>query len=82
MRVRRYSMLGMREPALDKIVLSQAERQTLVKAAAILDEIRELRNGGDLDADDDLNTDVALAAYSCRDLCSREIPVELGWALL
>lgn len=82
MKVQQYVMFGLREPALDKVVLSERERQALRRAADILEHLRDLRNGGNLDADDDFNTDVALAGFTCRDLCEREIPVESGWSLL
>jgi hypothetical protein len=46
--------------------LSDAERRTLARAAVILTGLRELRE------DDDLTTDIALAAHLCCELSERE----------
>lgn len=39
-----YAIFGIRQPSLDTITLSDAERRALARAAAILGDVRELRN--------------------------------------
>ena len=44
MRIEPYAPFGVAFPELDRIVLTQQERATLRRAAAILSRVRELRN--------------------------------------
>ena len=44
MRLQPFVVFGHHEPSLDDIVLTTAERGTLRRAAAILDQVREMRN--------------------------------------
>ncbi len=44
MKLSEYRMLSIRQPELDRIVLSDRERKTLAAAAVILERLRSVRN--------------------------------------
>ena len=62
-RVEGRGLFGERIPGLDTVTLTDGERATLARAAAILHGLRELVE----DDDEDAATDAALAAYTCDD---------------
>ena len=71
MRVQRVDVMGLH--VCSEIVLSQAETRTLARAAKILTEIRG-RFQDELGEDNDEDTDIAMAAYTCDELAhSRDL---------
>jgi hypothetical protein len=74
-RVAEYRALGViREPDLDTIVLTQAERVTLRRAAAILEAVREKRNQRvptDWYAGDEDDSDLVFGWRICDELASK-----------
>jgi hypothetical protein len=71
MRLHPYEILGVRQPALDELRLTEAERRTLRRAAEILLRVRELRNGRapvDWYMGDEDDLDLTFGARICEDL--------------
>ena len=54
----------MGERDLQFVRLTARERKAVADTAVIMERLRELRD----DADDDLTTDIALAAHVCREI--------------
>ena len=80
MRVAEFSMMGLREPGLDRIVLTSQERATLRRAADILVRIREARNSRvptDWYAGDEDDSDLVFGWRICDELAAKgEIDAE------
>lgn len=80
MKIDAFSSFGVRQPALDRIVLTDRERQTLARAAVILDGVRALRNARvpvDWYAGDEDDADLVFGWRICDDLAkSGEIDAE------
>lgn len=66
MKLKKFSIAGFREPALDAIALSEREKDVLRQASAILFSARDWANGGDPDSENEQCTDLALAAHTCE----------------
>ena len=74
MRTVEYAIFGSRQPALDTIRLTDAERTTLRRAAAILSELRERRNARvptDWYAGDEDDCDLVFGWRICSDLAEK-----------
>jgi hypothetical protein len=73
MKVRPYIVFGIRQPTLDEIVLTKAERDVLRRAAVILEGVRDLRNSRvptDWYAGDEDDSDLCFGVRICRDLAA------------
>ena len=71
MKVRPYAVFGIRQPNLDRIVLTKSERDVLRRAAGILAGVRDLRNSRvptDWYAGDEDDSDLCFGSRICSDL--------------
>ena len=71
MKVEPFTIFGIRQPSLDKIVLTKSERDALRRASVILESVRDLRNGRvptDWYAGDEDDSDLCFGFRICRDL--------------
>lgn len=74
MRLAPFSTFGLRQPGLDRVVLTERERDTLRRAAAILDEVRTRRNARvpvDWYAGDEDDADLVFGWRICDELARK-----------